>query len=133
MKKLVHFDWAIKNLLRNKANFDILEGFLSELLQTKVTIETLLESESNKNDKYDRSNRVDLLVLTEAQEHVIIEVQAAMEWDYLSRILYGTSKVVTEYIQAGQAYRDVRKIISVSISKGFVIFKSYFFRNINHG
>ena len=115
MTKLVHFDWAIKNLLRNKANFDILEGFLSELLQTKVTIETLLESESNKNDKDDRSNRVDLLVLTDKKEHVIIEVQAAMEWDYLSRILYGTSKVVTEYIQAGQSYRNVRKIISVSI------------------
>ncbi len=115
MTKLVHFDWAIKNLLRNKANFDILEGFLSELLQTKVTIETLLESESNKNDKDDRSNRVDLLVLTEKKEHIIIEVQASMEWDYLSRILYGTSKVVTEYIQAGQSYRNVRKIISVSI------------------
>ena len=115
MTKLVHFDWAIKNLLRNKANFDILEGFLSELLKSKVTIETLLESESNKNNKDDRSNRVDLLVLTEAKEHVIIEVQASMEWDYLSRILYGVSKAVTEYIQAGQPYRDVRKIISVSI------------------
>jgi predicted transposase/invertase (TIGR01784 family) len=115
MTKLVHFDWAIKNLLRNKANFDILEGFLSELLQTKVTIEALLESESNKNDKDDRSNRVDLFVLTESQGHVIIEVQASMEWDYLSRILYGTSKAVTEYIQAGQPYRNVRKIISVSI------------------
>ena len=115
MAKLVHFDWAIKNLLRNKANFDILEGFLSELLQTKVTIEALLESESNKNHKDDRSNRVDLLVLTGKKEHVIIEVQASMEWDYLSRILYGVSKAVTEYIQAGQAYRNVRKIISVSI------------------
>ena len=51
MPKLVHFDWAIKNLLRNKANFDILEGFLSELLQTKVVIESLLESESNKNSQ----------------------------------------------------------------------------------
>jgi predicted transposase/invertase (TIGR01784 family) len=115
MAKLVHFDWAIKNLLRNKANFDILEGFLSELLKTKVTIEALLESESNKNDKNARSNRVDLLVLTETKEHIIIEVQASMEWDYLSRILYGVSKAVTEYIQAGQPYRDVRKIISVSI------------------
>ena len=115
MTKLVHFDWAIKNLLRNKVNFDILEGFLSELLQTKVTIETLLESEGNKTDKEDRSNRVDLFVLTESQGHVIIEVQASMEWDYLSRILYGTSKAVTEYIQAGQPYRNVRKIISVSI------------------
>ena len=115
MTKLVHFDWAIKNLLRNKANFDILEGFLSELLQTKVTIEALLESESNKKHKDDRSNRVDLLVLTEAQGHVIIEVQASMEWDYLSRILYGVSKAVTEYMPTGQPYREVRKIISVSI------------------
>ena len=115
MKKIVHFDFAIKYLLRNKANFDILEGFLSELLKTKVTIETLLESESNKHHKNDKSNRVDLLVRTESQGHIIIEVQASMEWDYLSRILYGTSKVVTEYIQAGQPFRDVRKIISVSI------------------
>ncbi len=115
MPKLVHFDWAIKNLLRNKANFDILEGFLSELLQTKVKIESLLESESNKTHKDDKSNRVDLLVLTEDNEHVIIEVQASMEWDYLSRILYGVSKAVTEYIQDGQAYKNVRKIISVSI------------------
>ncbi len=115
MSKLVHFDWAIKNLLRNKANFDILEGFLSELLQTQVLIEALLESESNKSTPDDKSNRVDLLVLTGNKEHVIIEVQASMEWDYLSRILYGTSKVVTEYIQAGQPFRNVRKIISVSI------------------
>jgi hypothetical protein len=33
MEPLVRFDWAIKNILRNKANFDILEGFLSALLK----------------------------------------------------------------------------------------------------
>jgi hypothetical protein len=74
MTKLVHFDWAIKNLLRNKDNFDILEGFLSELLHTKVTIEALLESESNKKHKDDRSNRVDLLFLTEAQGHDVLQL-----------------------------------------------------------
>lgn len=30
MRKLITFDWATKRLLRDKANFDILEGFLSE-------------------------------------------------------------------------------------------------------
>lgn len=30
-EKLVRFDWAIKKILRSKANFGILEGFLSEL------------------------------------------------------------------------------------------------------
>jgi len=45
-KKLIQFDWAIKTLLRRKANFPILEGFLSELLRTNVTIEQILESET---------------------------------------------------------------------------------------
>jgi len=31
-KKLIRFDWAMKTLLRDKANFDILEGFLGALL-----------------------------------------------------------------------------------------------------
>lgn len=107
MTKLVHFDWAIKYLLRHKANFDILEGFLSELLKTKITIESLLESESNKNNRTDKSNRIDLLVRTETQEHIIVEVQAT--------ILYGVSKAITEYMQAGKSYQNIRKIISVSV------------------
>ncbi len=37
MKKLVRFDWAMKRLLRNKANFVVLEGFLSELLGAHVS------------------------------------------------------------------------------------------------
>ncbi len=36
MKKHIRFDWAIKRLLRQKANFGILEGFLSELLKIEV-------------------------------------------------------------------------------------------------
>ena len=35
-KHLIQFDWAIKTILRNKANFLIIEGFLSELLKTDV-------------------------------------------------------------------------------------------------
>ncbi len=31
-RKLITFDWAMMRLLRSKANFEILEGFLSELL-----------------------------------------------------------------------------------------------------
>ena len=67
--KLVRFDWAIKYLLRNKANIDILEGFLSELLKTPIHIEQILESESNKNHAGDKFNRVDLLVKAEGKLH----------------------------------------------------------------
>lgn len=37
-RKLISFDWAIKRILRSKANFDILEGFLSELLKEDIKI-----------------------------------------------------------------------------------------------
>ena len=29
--KYIRFDWAVKRLLRNKANFDVLEGFVDRI------------------------------------------------------------------------------------------------------
>ena len=59
MSTLVRFDWAIKRLLRNKANFNILEGFLSELLKEDVLIQEILESESKRMTSIDKQNRID--------------------------------------------------------------------------
>ncbi len=115
MTNLIRFDWAIKKILSNKANFGILEGFLSELLKIKVKILSILESESNKETKDNKFNRVDLLVELENKELVIIEVQNDDEYDYLQRILFGTSKTITENMQKGNPYSKVRKVISVSI------------------
>lgn len=47
MESYIRFDWAMKRLLRNKANYAVLEGLLTTLLEEKVTIHKLLESESN--------------------------------------------------------------------------------------
>ncbi|SFE62681.1 Rpn family recombination-promoting nuclease/putative transposase [Thermoflexibacter ruber] len=115
MAKLIRFDWAMKKLLRNKANFDILEGFLSELLKEDIKIQKILDSESNRENELDKSNRVDLLVENSKGELVIIEVQNDREYDYMQRILYGTSKAITENMYKGMAYGEIKKIISVSI------------------
>jgi len=48
-RRLISFDWAMKKLLRSKANFDIIEGFLCELLKDNIRILEILESESNKD------------------------------------------------------------------------------------
>lgn len=114
-KKLVQFDWAIKTLLRQKANFPILAGFLSELLKTEVTITSLLESESNKSHSRDKSNRVDVLAQLGNGEKVIIEVQCERQWDFLSRMLYGVSKVVVEHLKEGDPYGLIPRVISVNI------------------
>lgn len=112
---LVRFDWAVKRLLRNKSNFVILEGFLSTLLEEKITIVRLLESEGNKDARDDKFNRVDMLAEDSKGELIIIEVQNNRELDYFHRMLYGASKAVTDYINEGQEYGIIRKVYSINI------------------
>ncbi len=115
-KKLIRFDWAMKTLLRDKANFDVLEGFLGALLNDDtIHIITILESESNQETENDKFNRVDLLVEDGEKRKFIIEIQNTHESDYLERLLFGTSKVIVENMSLGQDFSEVKKVISVSI------------------
>jgi predicted transposase/invertase (TIGR01784 family) len=130
-KELIRFDWAMKKLLRQNreddlANFDILEGFLSELLSEDIKINQILDSESNKESEKDNRvaclhNRVDLLVENSKGELVIVEIQNSQEYDwatsrYFHRILYGASKIISEHIQRGEKYANVKKVISITIA-----------------
>lgn len=138
--KYIRFDWAMKRLLRNKANFGVLEGLLTTLLGEKITIEKLLESESNQEDEFDKYNRVDMLAENSKGELVLIEVQNNNEYAYFQRMLFGTSKLVTEYINRGDSYDNVRKVYSVNIvyfslgaGKDFVYHGKTEFRGIHDG
>ena len=96
--KLVRFDWAMKRLLRNKANFAVLEGLLTTLLNEKITIKNLLESESNQEYESDKYNRVDILAQDSKNQLILIEIQNNSEIAYFKRMLF-----------------DIRKIYSVNI------------------
>ena len=113
--KYIRFDWAMKRLLRQKANFGILEGLLTTLLGMQIKIKRMLESESNQEEEYDKYNRVDMLAENENGELFLIEVQNNTEYAYFQRMLFGTSKLVTEYIRKGEGYENVRKVYSVNI------------------
>lgn len=115
VKKLIRFDWAMKYILRNKANFDVLEGFLTNLLKEKISVESLLESESNRDQETRKFNRVDLKCLDSKGRHIIVEIQNQREVDYLQRLLWGTSKVIVESLDLGHKYGEIAKVISVSI------------------
>jgi predicted transposase/invertase (TIGR01784 family) len=114
-QKLVRFDWAIKRLLRSKANFGILEGFLSELLKQDLKIVDLLESESNKREQDGKQNRVDILVRSDKDEMILIEVQVNNEIDYLSRMLYGVSTIIVEQLKQGEKYANIKKVYSINL------------------
>ncbi len=114
-KQLIRFDWAIKKILRDKENFEILEGFLSELLKDDITIIDILESESNRETSNNKLNRVDILAKDKKESYIIFEIQVTKELDYLSRILFGVSKVISERLNQGLEYKNVKKVYSVNI------------------
>ena len=98
MNKYIRFDWAMKRLLRNKANHVVLEGFLSVLLEQDIKIHKFLESEGNQESANDKYNRVDIMCEDKDGRKMIIEVQNEREYGYFHRMLYGTSKAITEYM-----------------------------------
>jgi predicted transposase/invertase (TIGR01784 family) len=114
-KKLIRFDWAVKKLLRNKANFVVLEGFLSELLFDDIKIQKILESESKQDTENDKYNRVDILTQNSKNELIIVEIQNTYEIDFFHRMIYGTSKALIENISLGQPYAEIKKVISINI------------------
>lgn len=113
--KYIRFDWAVKRLLRHKANFGVLEGFLTVLIGDEIHIVEILESEGNQQTEDDKFNRVDIKALNSKNEIVIIEIQNTRELYYLERILYGVAKAITEHISLGETYYKVKKIYSISI------------------
>lgn len=111
----IRFDWAIKRLLRDKANFSVLEGLLTVLFNDKTQIVEILESEGNQQRDDDKFNRVDIKAKNSKGEIIIVEVQNTRELYYLERILYGTAKAITEHISFGDTYQQVKKVYSISI------------------
>jgi len=140
-KKLIRFDWAMKTLLRNKANFDVLEGFLSALLEDdNIIILNILESETNPEDETDKFNRVDLLVEDSQRRKIFIEIQNTRESDYLESLLFGTSKIIVENQDLGKDFRDISKVISISIlyfnlgtGDDYIYFGTTEFKGLNSG
>nr|VFK11202.1 MAG: conserved hypothetical protein (putative transposase or invertase) [Candidatus Kentron sp. LPFa]VFK27569.1 MAG: conserved hypothetical protein (putative transposase or invertase) [Candidatus Kentron sp. LPFa] len=125
-RKIITFDWAIKTVLRDKANFDVLEGFLMALFRHPITILDMLESESNRTDESAKYNRMILLARTgegtktkdgakKDGELILVEVQYLSETAYLKRLAYGAAKTIVEHLKLGEPYTNVKKVYSVSL------------------
>jgi hypothetical protein len=107
---LISFEYALKGCLRNKDNYDVLEGFLSELLKNDITVKSIGESES------DVSNcRVEILAEDQSGEIMLIVLQFTVEIGYLHRMFYGIHKTITEGMDRGDSYTNVKKVYSITI------------------
>ena len=71
-EKYIRFDWAVKRMLRDKANFAVLEGLITVLTGERVTIAEILESEGNQENASDKFNRVDIKAKNERGDIIIV-------------------------------------------------------------
>jgi predicted transposase/invertase (TIGR01784 family) len=102
-------------MLRDKKNFDILEGFIEVFLGKKCKIQEILESEGNQDYADDKFNRVDIKAKDSNGEIFIVEVQTTRYTYYLERILYGVSKAITEQLGNGDKYGNIKQVFSISV------------------
>ena len=114
-REYIRFDWAIKRILRDKANKEVLEGLIQVLIKEPVTITEILESENNKDRREDKGNRVDVKAKTGKGEIIIVEVQLTKERDFFKRILFGSFTAINDQIGTGQDYEVIKKVYSVNI------------------
>ena len=110
----IRFDWSIKRLLRQKANFGVLEGFFTVLLDEKVEIIEMLESNDQMQNYY-KFNRVDIKAKNSKGEIIIVEVQNIHEMPFRERVVYDATKGITEHISLDESYYEAKKIYSISI------------------
>lgn len=73
------------------------------------------KAKANQETDEDKYNRVDILTQNSKNELIIVEIQNTYEIDYFHRMVYGTSKALTENLGLGQPYAAIKKVISINI------------------
>ena len=114
-RNIISFDWALKYTLRDKANFDVLEGLFSTILDRPVKIDDLLESESNRQTPDECLIRLDLKARLGDGELALIEFQYKPEHHFFRRLLFYTSKTLVEHVKSGSHYEELPKVYTISV------------------
>ena len=113
--KFIRFDWAVKRMLRDKANFAVLEGLITVLTGELVKIEELFESEGNQERADDKFNRVDIKAKNVKGEIILVEMRITRELYYRQRIVLGIPKALTEHNEFDLMYENAKKVYSINI------------------
>jgi predicted transposase/invertase (TIGR01784 family) len=108
---LVSLEWAATHLVQNHANFEVVEGFLSELLRHDIKITDVLKRGPDPDDKY----RIDVIAENEFKEVILIEMLFTSDPLYLTYMLLGACKAVVNRMPIGDKYKQIKKIYAISI------------------
>lgn len=114
-ERYIRFDWAVRKILRQKANFGVLESFLAILLNEKVTIIGFLENENKRQMIADEIRRVNIKALNSKGENIIVEIQNTRKVHYLEHILRGAVEPIAGLTELDGIFSDVKKVYFINI------------------
>lgn len=119
MSDLISFDYAIKYLLKDKGDYDIVEGFISALISScgykPVKIKALLESASNKEAKELKSSIADLVVEDENGNKYIVEIDRSYTSLFLHKACFNSSRLIVDSVSSNDDYSTIKKIIHINL------------------
>lgn len=117
-RKLICFGWALNNILNKKKHFEILEGFLSELLKEDIHILNVLDSDDNGEIRR-FFNHLNLCVKNGQGDTILIRVHCDTQYDYLHKIFRAASGRRIGHPIDEISCPEIKKAVSVNISMYF--------------
>lgn len=112
-------DYAFKQLFGNEKNKEITVVFLNAILQKtgRDRIKDIAFTNTEINREYfdDKQSRLDLLVVTDADEQIDVEIQFTNQYDMVKRSVYYWSKLYSGPFEKGMAYKELRPVIAINI------------------
>jgi hypothetical protein len=114
-KTLVSLDYAIKYLLKDKGDYEIIGGFISAILKDAsylpVKITALLESESNKDLKRSIAD----VIVEDQQGHKFVVIDRSTTHTFLHKACFNSCRLIVDNISSDQDYSDVKKIFHINL------------------
>ena len=120
-KPLISFDYAIKYLVKDKGDYEIVEGFISSLLKSQgegykdVKIIALLDTESNQEDSMQKRSLADVIVEDEDHRKYIIEIERNVQRGFIHKACFNTSRLIVDHLSHGIDFHNIIKVFHISI------------------
>ncbi|MFD1360927.1 Rpn family recombination-promoting nuclease/putative transposase [Lentibacillus salinarum] len=112
-------DYAFKQLFGNEKNKDITVVFLNAILQrtgrNQIKEISFTNTESGGEHAEDKQSRLDLLVTTNADEQINVEMQFTNQYNMIKRSIYYWAGVYRGPFKKKMTYSELRPVIAINI------------------
>lgn len=112
-------DYAFKQLFGSEKNKEITVVFLNAILQKtgRDSIREIVFINQEVGGQFvgDKQSRLDIVVRTQTDDFINIEMQLSNQNDMVKRTLYYWSRLFSEQLRRGEVYQDLRPTITINI------------------